>query len=203
MMISEKQRGHLFVLVGPGGAGKNTLMKPLLKRVPHLHKLVTATTRAMRANEKHGEDHYFVSSEEFEQLFANQQLLEREEVTPGKHYGIIKYRIDEKLDNKLDLIADIDVNGAQKLRAAYPDDVVLIFITVPGATLEEKLKTLRQRMEDRQENAEEIENRLTRARMEFLFADECDYVIENEDLQKAEKEVHAIIETHRQKRQSL
>lgn len=184
MVITEQQRGHLFVLVGPGGAGKNTLMTILMERLPSLHKLVTATTRSVRTNEVEGIDHYFVSLERFRELLSQGELLEHTEVTPGKFYGILRTPVEQALNASQNLIADIDVLGARILRATYPDDVVLIFVTVPGATDEERLANLRRRMEERGESATLIEERLNRARLiELPFAAECDCIVINADRQ--------------------
>lgn len=184
MVITEQQRGLLFVLVGPGGAGKNTLMAVLMQRLPTLHKLVTATTRSVRANEVEGIDHYFVSLERFHELLNQGELLEHTEVTPGKFYGILRTPVEQALSTSKSLIADIDVLGASILRATYPDDVVLIFVTVPGATDEERLANLRRRMEERGDPSSLIEERLHRARViELPFAAECDCIIVNADRQ--------------------
>lgn len=184
MVITEQQRGLLFVLVGPGGAGKNTLMTILMQRLPTLQKLVTATTRNVRANEVEGIDHYFVSLERFRELLSQGELLEHTEVTPGKFYGILRTPVEQALSSSKTLIADIDVLGARILRATYPDDVVLIFVTVPGATDEERLANLRRRMEERGESPSLIEERLNRARLiELPFSAECDFIVINADKQ--------------------
>jgi guanylate kinase len=184
MVITEQQRGLLFVLVGPGGAGKNTLMTVLMQRLPTLQKLVTATTRSVRANEVEGIDHFFVSLERFRELLTEGELLEHTEVTPGKFYGILRSPVEQALSSSKNLIADIDVLGARILRATYPDDVVLIFVTVPGATDDERLANLRRRMEERGEAPSLIEERLNRARLiELPFASECDCIIINADKQ--------------------
>lgn len=182
MVITEQQRGLLFVLVGPGGAGKNTLMTILMQRLPTLQKLVTATTRNMRANEVEGVDHYFVSLDRFHELLTQGALLEHTEVTPGKFYGILSAPIERALGNGQSMIADIDVMGARILRSSYPGDVILIFLTVPGSTDEERLTNLRRRMEERGESAALIEERLERARLiELPFASECDGTVVNAD----------------------
>lgn len=183
-MVITQQRGLLFVLVGPGGAGKNTLMTILMQRLPTLQKLVTATTRSIRAKEVEGIDHYFVSLERFRELMIHGELLEHTEVTPGKFYGILRTPVEQALNASKYLIADIDVLGARILRATYPEDVVLIFVTVPGETDEERLANLRRRMEERGESPLLIEERLQRARsIELPFAAECDCTVINPDHQ--------------------
>jgi guanylate kinase len=205
MVISEKQRGLLFVLVGPGGAGKNALMKEMLNRFDNLAKLVTATTRAPRPQEREGYDHYFVTLEEFQRKIAAGDLLEHQEVTQDKFYGILRAPVETALEAGKDLIADIEVLGAKILRETYPDDVVLIFVTVPGATDEDRLKTLEERMNhaERKEPDAVIQQRLIRARdLELPFAEQCDYQIVNEDNQmdKAAYELETKMRERRQER---
>jgi guanylate kinase len=205
MVITEQQRGLLFVLVGPGGAGKNTLITILTQRIPTLQKLVTATTRSMRANEVEGIDHYFVSLERFHELLAQGELLEHTEVTPGKFYGILSAPIERALSNAQSMIADIDVMGARILRASYPNDVILIFLTVAGSTDEERLTNLRRRMEERGEAPTLIEERLERARsIEFPFASECEYVVVNADhhMDAARQELEQIIRQRQEQRKA-
>ncbi len=202
----EQQRGLLFVLVGPGGAGKNTLMTNLMQRVPSLRKLVTATTRSIRINEVEGLDHFFVSEERFRELLTQGELLEHTEVTPGKFYGILRAPIEQALSTSQTLIADIDVLGARILRDTYPDDVVLIFVTVPGASDEERLTNLQRRMQERGESPTLIEERLTRARqIELPFATACDCIVINADHQmdSALHEIEQFIQQRREQRKTL
>ena len=163
MMVSEKQRGFLIVLVGPGGAGKNAIMEALLNRVPGLKKLVTATTRSPRANEHEGHDHYFVSKEQFDRWREEGKLLEHTEVTPGRFYGIVREKVESALDNGIDLIGDIEVQGADVLMNTYPDDVIPVFVTV-AETPDAAVNILEERMVKRGEDPELIEQRLKRAR---------------------------------------
>ncbi len=205
MVVFEKQRGLLFVLVGPGGAGKNALMKEMLQRFDNLDKLVTATTRQMRPQEREGYDHYFVTLEEFQRKLAAGDLLEHQEVTHDKFYGILRAPVENALNVGRDLIADIEVLGAKILRETYPHDVVLIFITVPGETDEERLKTLKERMNhaERKESDAVIQERLIRARdLELPFAPDCDYQIVNEDnqMKKAAEELEDVLQKCRQER---
>lgn len=203
MIGTEVRRGLLFVLVGPGGAGKNTLMRATLEAFETLRQLATATTRPMRDGEQHGREHLFVTREKFQQMIATGELLEWQEVTPGKFYGVPRSSVETALANGQHLIADIEVYGAQALRVAFRDDVVLIFVTVPGATLPAQLEVLRDRMgnEDRNESAGLIQQRLDRARdIELPFANECEHVIVNDDIERAVTELKTIIQGHLQAR---
>lgn len=203
MAISEKQRGLIFVLVGPGGAGKNALMRAAIAQVPGLTQLATATTRPRRNDELEGREHYFMDTESFRQLIAEDALLEWQEVTPNKFYGIVRDRVETKLAEGHLLMADIEVLGARILRESYPDDVVLIFVTVPGETEEDRLNLLRQRMSnpDRNEAQSLIDTRIDRARtLELPFEEFCDYSIVNDDREVAVGELIGIIHTRLQER---
>jgi len=201
-MISEKQRGLIFVLVGPGGTGKNTLMNKIMERHDNIKQLATATTRPMRPGEQQNREHQFVTFERFQEMIANKELLEYQEVTPGRLYGIPRTGVEAKLDAGQFLVADIDVYGAKVLKNTYPDDAVLIFVTVPGDSVQEKLAILRERMLDRFEgeptasNRQLIQERLQRAQaIEFPFADQCDFMIVNDNKEEAVAKLHTIITT--------
>lgn len=201
LMIHEKQRGLLFVMVGPGGTGKNTLMNVIKGRHSQIKQLATATTRPPRPGEQHGREHFFVSQTEFQQMIDNRQLLEYQEVTPGKFYGIPRFSVEDYLEQGQHLIADIEVYGAQILQDNYPDDAILIFVTVPGQTLEEQLAVLRERMLGREESSLSeteirlIEYRLERAKsLELPFQSQCDYVIVNDDFERALEELDTLIQ---------
>lgn len=193
-------RGLFFVFVGPGGTGKNTLMKIILEKHPELKQLATATTRAMRPGEKQGRERIFVSPERFHQMIAQDELLEYQEVTPGKFYGIPRESVDSVLDDGENLIADIEVRGAEVVLNSYSNDAVIIYVTVPGATEAEQLETLKQRMLTRLEHAptdedwEVINQRLSRAQnLEFPFSEKCQHIIINDDLNVAAEQIDNIV----------
>lgn len=199
-MTSETPRGLLFVMVGPGGTGKNTLMKRIMQRHPSITQLATATTREIRSDEVQGREHIFVSLERFREMIQNNELLEYQEVTPQRFYGIPRVSVDEKLSQGQHLIADIDVYGAKTLRKTYDRDTTLLFVTVPGETPAEQLDVLQERMvgrlerEPTPEDEKYIQQRLERARtLELPFAEECDYVIVNDTLEHATERLDEII----------
>lgn len=209
-MTSEKPRGILFVLVGPGGTGKNTLMNAVMTQHDNLKQLATATTRKIRPNEKQGREHLFVSEARFREMIENNKLLEHQEVTPGKFYGIPRASVTDAIDTGENLIADIEVLGAQILSENFSDDTMLIFVTVPGETLEERLTVLRERMtgrfdeHDQEADEERIQQRLKRAReLEFPFMDKCQHVIVNDDMDKAIAELNKIVSDALQHRTSM
>lgn len=199
-MLSQTPKGLLFVLVGPGGTGKNTLMNIIMQRHPQIKQLATATTRPIRAGELQGREHEFVSVERFQEMIANNELLEHQEVTQDKFYGIIRATVENHIQNGQNLVADIEVLGAKIVRDKFPNHTVLIFVTVLGETLDEKLAILRQRMLDRIENSSttedlaQIQQRLDRARkLEFPFESECDVLIVNDDKDRAVTELEQFI----------
>lgn len=194
MTPRENQPGVVFVMIGPGGAGKNAIMKAIMAAFPAVRQLATATTRPMRADERQGREHLFVSESGFRSMIRNDELLEHQEVTPGKYYGIPRRTVDESLTAGAALIADIEVLGAMQLAAAYPENVVQIFITVPGGDTAEQLSVLEDRMRGRADAATDIDQRLERARrLELPYQRRCDYVVVNDDLARAISATSAIV----------
>src|SRR5207253_8589286 len=136
-------KGVLFVLVGPAGVGKNTIMAGAMSQIPQLSQLPTATTRPKRYTEQHGREHLFISLDEFREMIAKDALIEFQEVYPGKFYGTPRRTMQEALDARKALVADIEVVGASKLKEAFQDRVVRIFIAPPS--LDDLEKRLRKR----------------------------------------------------------
>jgi guanylate kinase len=160
--------GLLFVMVGPAGAGKNAIMNEVLRQLPDLRQLPTATTRPMRDTEEQGREHLFVNEAEFRKL----DLIESK--TVHNHlYGTPRATIENAMRDGNDLIADIDVLGATDLHHAYPQNTVLVFVQPPS------VDDLIKRMSIRGETQAEIDTRLKRVEMEMHFAPQCDYLITN------------------------
>ena len=194
MTPRENQPGVVFVMIGPGGAGKNAIMKAIIAAFSEVRQLATATTRPMRADERQGREHLFVSEARFRAMIQNDELLEHQEVTAGKYYGIPRRTVEEGLAAGAALIADIEVLGAMQLSAAYPDNVVQIFITVPGGDIAEQLSVLRERMQGRADAATDIKQRLERARrLELPYQRRCDYVVVNDNLARAIRTTSTIV----------
>lgn len=181
-------RGILFMLVGPGGVGKNVLMKQVLKRATTLQQLPTATTRAPREGEVHGIHHFFISLKEFQHLLKTNALLEYQEVHPGKFYGVPRMAIEATIEQCEYRIADIEFKGAEDVRNAYPENTLAIFIAPPA------YESLLERMTARGSTQAQIDERLVRAPDEMLYAPTCDYVIVNDTLDAAADELCAIIQ---------
>lgn len=192
--LNKPLRGLLFIMVGPGGVGKNALMQTVLPRFAHLQQLPTATTRAPREGELNGRERLFVTLDEFNRMIAHGELIEHEEVHPGKFYGVPRKQVEDALYDGIDLIADIEIAGAEKVRAAYPHNTVLIFIAPPS------MSALRERMEHRHETQSGIHERLVRAEREMRFQSRCKYVIINDVLETASRQLEQVICEERSQR---
>ncbi|MBI5957507.1 MAG: guanylate kinase [Chloroflexi bacterium] len=190
------RQGILFILVGPSGAGKNTLMKPVQNIFDDLPQLPTVTTRDIRPGEQEGREHFFVSHAEFQTQIKTGALLEFQNVHMDDFYGTLRQPVDEAFDASRDLIADIDCLGALKIREVYPDKTVLIFVTPSN------LDILAERIRHRGNvTPAEVENRLERARFEMTYAPRCDYFIINDIVEPAIEHLRRIIVSERQRRQ--
>jgi len=187
--------GFVFVFIGPGGAGKNAILKALLAQCPRLQQLATATTRPMRDGEAHGREHLFLDCAQFKRMLAQGELLEHQEITPGKFYGIPRRTVEAALAAGTVLLADIDVRGAQALARSFPENVVQLFVTVPGSNRQQQLAILRQRMLARADSHTDIEQRLQRAaQVELPYQQHCEYVLVNDCLEQAISQAHAILQ---------
>lgn len=195
MNASESLPGVIFVMIGPGGAGKNAIMRAIIAGSRSVRQLPTATTRPMRPDEKQGREHHFVSMETFQKLLSKRQLLEYQEVTPGKFYGIPRQLVLDCLRAGKARIADIEVLGAKKLAAAFPQNVVQIFVTVPGAKMAAQLKVLEERMRLRADAITDIDCRLQRAaEIELPYQSRCDHIVVNDRLSSAIEATRHIID---------
>jgi guanylate kinase len=192
---STRCKGALFVLVGPSAVGKNTIMTRVMSQRPQLRQFPTMTTREKRSNEEQGREHFFVTLDEFRKLLADNALIEHQEVYPGKFYGTPRQQMQTLLDAGRTMIADIDVLGASKLKEAFPDRVILIFIEPP--TPDDLEKRLRERGNM---SEEEIAKRLERAAFELKFAEKCEYRVVNDTLEHSVEKVIEIVDAELVKR---
>ena len=191
------REGILFILIGPSGSGKNTLMKRVQTQIADLPQLPTYTTRKIRPNEREGREHYFVSRAKFRDRMVFDALVEYQKVHMGDFYGVPRRDVEAALDAGCDLIADIDFLGANRVHAAYPDNTVLIFVT-PS-----RLETLDERIRARGDiTPEELENRLARTRFEMTFAPHCHYLILNDLLEPAVEHLRQIVLSERFRRRN-
>ena len=180
-------RGKLFVVSGPSGVGKNTLLNAVVARSEHVRYSISATSRAMRPGEVDGKSYYFVTREQFEKLIADDALLEYAEYV-GNYYGTPLQPIREAIENGVDVVMDVEVVGALKIKKRLPDDAVLVFVTAPS------FDVIRKRLVHRGDVAPGLmEERLERARWECSQAVNYDYIVVNDDLTRASEELRAIM----------
>ena len=187
-----KRRGRLLVISGPSGTGKGTICGRVLEDLQDIVLSISMTTRQPRNGEAHGVNYYFASVEEFEKTIAADGFLEYARVYEN-YYGTPRARVMELLDEGIDVLLEIDVQGALQIKKACPQ-AVLIFIMPPS------LEVLRQRIEGRAtDSAEVIDRRMREAEAEIALAGEYNYQVVNDDLETAVKEVEDIIRKERTK----
>jgi guanylate kinase len=184
--MSDGTSAKVFVITGPSGVGKGTLIKKLLERVPDLALSVSATTRQPREGEEHGRDYHFLTEEQFRERRDAGDFLEFASYS-GNHYGTLNSELQRCLDKGRSVVLEIEVQGATQVRAAKPDSVQ-IFIAPPDPTV------LRERLRGRgTDSAEAIDKRLQVAEQELGAQDDFDFLIVNDDLDKASDELESIV----------
>ena len=181
------KKAKLIVISGPSGVGKGTIIKKLLKS--EKHKLaISMTTRPIREGEKHGVHYYFVTKNEFIENIKNNNFIEYAEVYKGIYYGTLKSEVERTLKNNTNVILEIDIEGALNIKKIYKD-AILIFIEPPS--IEELEKRLRER---KTEQEDKIIERINKAHYELKMKDKYDYIVINDNVEKATKEIENIIE---------
>jgi len=181
-----QQTGLLVVISSPSGAGKTTLCQRLLKDEPQLVFSVSYTTRTMRSGERDGADYHFVDDAGFQKMVERDEFAEWAEVH-GKRYGTSVRFVDEALSGGKDVLFDIDYQGGRQLRAKFEADALLVFILPPS--LAELERRLRQRATD---DEEVISKRLHKAHEEIEHYALYDFLIINDDLERAYAELRSI-----------
>ena len=182
------KKGILIVVSGFSGAGKGTIMKELLKKYEQKYALsVSATTRAPRPGETEGREYFFRSVEEFEKMIAKEELIEYAKYVDN-YYGTPRAYVEEQLDAGKDVILEIEIQGALKVKEKFPQ-TLLLFVTPPSAA------ELQRRLVGRgTETPEVIENRMNRAAQEAEYMERYDYLIVNDVLEECVEEMHQIIQ---------
>ena len=179
-------KGILVVVSGFSGAGKGTVMKRLLEKYNDYALSISVTTRNPRPGEEDGREYFFRTKEEFEKLIKEDALIEYAQYVEN-YYGTPRSYVEEQLQAGKNVILEIEIQGARKIKAQYPD-AVLLFVTTNDA------QTLKDRLTGRGTESEEvIRNRLLRAAQEAEGIEEYDYLVVNDDLDTCVNEVHGII----------
>lgn len=181
-------KGKMIVISAPSGAGKTTIVKHLLSEKFNLAFSISATSREKRENEIHEKDYYFLSSEDFKNRIRKDEFIEWEEVYSNRFYGTLKSEVDRIWENNQHVIFDVDVKGGISIKKLYQEKALSIFVKPPS------VKELKNRLVNRSTDSnEEIEIRINKAEYELSFADQFDYVLINDDLEKAKNEIEEVV----------
>jgi guanylate kinase len=177
---------RVFVITGPSGVGKGTLIRGLMERLPQLELSVSATTRAPRAGEVDGVDYHFLTREEFDRRVANGEFVEHADYA-GRSYGTLRSELEDRVRAGKPVVLEIEVQGARQVRAAMPE-AVQVFIAPPS------LDALRARLIGRgTDDAGEVERRLRVAERELAAQPEFGHVVVNDRLEDALDQLTAIV----------
>ena len=183
-----EKKGIIVVVSGFSGAGKGTLMKELVKQYPNYALSISATTREPREGEEEGREYFFKTVEEFEQMIDENQLVEHARYV-GNYYGTPRAYVDQQLSEGKDVILEIEIQGALKIKEKYPD-ALLLFVMTPDA------KTLKERLTNRgTESAEKVASRLNRATEEAEGVEQYEYIVVNDDLEACVELTNQLIQS--------
>ncbi len=183
-------KGSVFIVSGPSGSGKDTLLKVLFQKHPEIAFSISSVTRDMREGEVEGEKYNFISREAFEKMIENDQLLEYN-IYVNNYYGTPKAPVIETTEKGLDIIIEVDVNGAANIRKKLPEAVSIFIMPPTFSELERRLKGRGT------ETDEVIAKRMGEALGEIKRATEYDYIVVNDDIEVAVDNINAVIQGHR------
>lgn len=190
------EQGILFILSGPSGVGKGTVRKRLFEEDSDLQYSISVTTRNPRDGEQDGVDYFFKSREQFEEMIEQDELIEYAEYV-GNYYGTPKQYVEDTLKEGKDVFLEIEVQGALKVRESFPQGVY-IFLFPPS------LEELKNRIINRGTESEDlIRNRLLEARKEIEMMDAYDYVVVNDEIEKAVHRIQSIVISEHCKRERV
>lgn len=193
--LRQVRRGAMFIIEGPSGVGKGTIVKEILKRDSNIKFSVSVTTRAKREGEVEGVDYYFISDEKYNQYLKEDAFYECVDSQYGSRYGTLRSEVDSFLNVGEDVLFDMDWVGARQMRQKAPDDVVTIYLLPPS------IHDLRERLEKRAtDSKEQIDKRMNMVLDKMSHWKEFDYVIVNVDVEETIKKVQKIISGERMKR---
>ena len=183
--MSEK----VLIFSAPSGSGKSTIVNHILALHPEVEFSVSATSRPPRGKEQHGVEYYFFSSDQFREMVKEDLFVEFEEVYPDRFYGTLKSEVERIWAEGHVIIFDVDVKGGVNLKNYFGDKALSVFIKAPS------IAELRRRLVARgTDSAKDIRNRVAKAAEEMTFAPLFDYVIVNDDLQKAYSEAEKVVD---------
>jgi guanylate kinase len=182
-------KGKVLIFSAPSGSGKTTIVQHLLNKYPSLGFSISATTRPQRVSEVHGKDYYFISREEFKQHIKNNNLIEWEEVYPGRFYGTLVSEVQRLWSEGRHVVFDVDVVGGINLKEYFKDRALAVFVKVSS------LKDLKDRLRQRNSESEEsISVRLNKAEEEYGYADRFDAILINDSLTDALEQAKLLVE---------
>ena len=188
-----KRRGIPIVISAASGTGKTSLCKRLLETLSHTARSISYTTRPPRGEEVHGRDYFFVDGATFDQMVADGEFIEWAEVF-GRRYGTSFSAVQDQLDQGVDVLLDIDVQGGMQVRERL-EHALLIFLLPPS------MDELKRRLINRAEDAPDvIARRLQEAKNEIRASKDYDYLVVNDDFDQAATDLRAIVRTHRLRR---
>ena len=189
-IIKTREKGNLIVISGPSGAGKDTIVREVLKKNKNIWISISMTSRAIRKGEEEGRDYFFITEAEFKRRIKDDVFLEDAKYN-DHYYGTPKDKINEKLDAGIDVILVIEIQGALKVKELVPD-AIFIFILPPS------MAELRKRLVNRKtEDRDKILKRFRRAYQEINEVTKYNYVVTNDDLEDAANKVNAILLSER------
>lgn len=191
-----KYKPFVVVISAPSGAGKTTVLSAVRELEPDLFYSVSVTTRSPRPGEVSGVDYIFVSKEEFQRMIEEEELLEWAKVFGGEYYGTLKAPVLNALAKGKDVIMDLDIQGKESLEKFFGADLISIFLLPPS------FEELRRRLSLRKtESAEELEERLERARLELKWAEKYKYWVVSSVVREAAKNIVCIIQAERMRKE--
>ena len=178
----------VIIFSAPSGSGKSTIVNHILGLYPELEFSVSATSRAPRGREQDGREYYFFTADRFREMIEEGKFVEYEEVYPGSFYGTLKSEVERIWQKGHVIIFDVDVKGGVNLKRIFGDKALSVFISAPS------VEVLRDRLEKRAtDSPEAIAGRVAKAAEEMTYAGQFDYVLVNDDLEKAYAEEDRVI----------
>ena len=193
--LRKVRRGTMFIIEGPSGTGKGTVIKEILARDPHITFSVSVTTRPPRKGEVNGVDYYFISDEEYDRLKTEDAFYEYVDSQYGSRYGTLRSEVDSFINVGEDVLFDLDWMGARQMKEKAGADAVTIYLLPPS------IREVRRRLEGRGTDSREvIEKRMDLVLEKISHWNEFDYVVVNEELEDTVEKIRRIISGERMKR---